>query len=80
MGRSSAAVYLEPEYSQLTQEQIDAVFYFPGPDHAFLSFAGEELINIARNGTALHKRWLEKYLESLEQGSEIEEFKIQIGG
>jgi hypothetical protein len=71
---------LEPEYSQLTQEQIDAVFYFPGPDHAFLRFAAEELLNIAQNGTVLQKRWLEKYLESLEQGLDIEEFKIQIGG
>jgi hypothetical protein len=71
---------LVPEASQLNQEQMDAVFYFPGPDSTFLQFAGEELAQVAQNGTDLQKRWLLRFLESLEASLDVEEFKIRIGG
>jgi hypothetical protein len=71
---------LDPVVSQLTQEQIDAAFYFPGPEHTFLQFAGSELSLIARDGTALQKKWFLQYLENLEASPEVEEFKNWIGG
>jgi hypothetical protein len=71
---------LDPVVSQLTQEQIDSAFYFPGPELTFLQFAASELSLIARNGTALQKRWLVQYLENLEASPEVENFKILIGG
>jgi hypothetical protein len=71
---------LVPESSQLTQDQIDAVFYFPGPDIAFLQFAGQELSLLAQNGSALQKGWLIHFLDSLESGLEVEELRNRIGG
>jgi hypothetical protein len=60
---------LEPEFSQLTQDQIDAAFYYPGPEPTFLQFAEAELSSIAINGTPLQKRWLLQFLEILDQPS-----------
>jgi hypothetical protein len=71
---------LDPVVSQLTQEQIDTAFYFPGPEHTFLQFAASELSLMARNGTALQKRWLLQFLENLETSPEVEDFKNWIGG
>jgi len=71
---------LIPEASNLSQDQIDAVFYFPGPESTFLQFASQELMLVARNGTPLQKRWLKQFLDSLEASLDVEEFKTQIGG
>jgi hypothetical protein len=68
------------EESQLTQDQIDAIFYFPGPDNAFLQFAIEELSALARSGTPLQKRWLAQFLNSLDAGLEVEEIRNTLGG
>jgi hypothetical protein len=71
---------LNSEESQLTQQQLDAAFYFPGPDPAIIHLAQSELTQIAHDGTPLQKRWLINFLENLEADPIVEEFKNRIGG
>ncbi len=73
-----SAFQFDPARSNLTQEQVDAGFYF-GAD-TFYAFARDELKTLAQAGEGLQKRWLKQYLKGLQSSPEIEQLLKSMGG